>query len=108
MTDREKVIGHLNDCMEASRQDNQWVFVRKNIVNDALTLLKEQGDEITALSIALAMYEKQDIVRCRDCKYIEHLWWLDDANGFECYVCRKHSFTGRRTPDWFCADGERQ
>ena len=42
--DREKVIGHLNDCMEASRRDNTWVFVRKDIVEDALALLKEQEE----------------------------------------------------------------
>jgi hypothetical protein len=42
MPDREKVIGHLNDCMEASRRDNTWVFVRKDIVEDAITLLKRE------------------------------------------------------------------
>lgn len=42
MPDREKVIGHLNDCMEASRRDNTWVFVRKDIVEDAIVLLKEK------------------------------------------------------------------
>ena len=42
MPDREKVIGHLNDCMEASRRDNTWVFVRKDIVADAIDLLKKQ------------------------------------------------------------------
>ena len=45
MADREKVIGHLNDCIEASRRDNTWVFVRKDIVEDAIALLKEQEAE---------------------------------------------------------------
>lgn len=49
-----------------------------------------------------------EIVRCNDCKHLEHLAWLDEKNGEECYVCRKHSFTGMRSPDWFCADGERR
>ena len=51
MVDREKVIGHLNDCMEASRRDNTWVFVRKDIVEDALDLLKEQehGETFTVI-----------------------------------------------------------
>lgn len=44
MTDREKVIGHLNDCVEASRRENTWVFVRKDIVEDALSMLKEQSE----------------------------------------------------------------
>ena len=38
----EKVVGHLNDCIEASRRDNAWVFVRKDIVEDAIALLKEK------------------------------------------------------------------
>ena len=28
MPDRERVIGHMNDCLEAPRADNGWVFVR--------------------------------------------------------------------------------
>jgi hypothetical protein len=50
MPDRKLVICHLNDCMEESRRDNTWVFVRKDIVEDALSMLKEQQkliDEIT-------------------------------------------------------------
>lgn len=50
MLDREKVIYHLNDCMEASRRDNTWVFVRKDIVEDAIALLKEQETTSTAES----------------------------------------------------------
>ena len=51
MPDREKVICHLNDCMEESRPDNAWVFVRKDIVEDTIALLKEQ----------------EEVVRCKDC-----------------------------------------
>jgi len=50
MVDREKVIGHLYDCLAASRPENMWVFVRKDIIGDALAILKEQQkliDEIT-------------------------------------------------------------
>ena len=42
MPDREKVICHLYDCLVASRLENMWVFVRKDIVGDALAMLKEQ------------------------------------------------------------------
>ena len=41
MADRKKVICHLYDCLVASRPENMWVFVRKDIVGDALALLKE-------------------------------------------------------------------
>ena len=49
--DREKVICHLNDCIDASRRDNTWVFVRKDIVEDAIAMLKEQDAE-TVIKIA--------------------------------------------------------
>jgi len=55
MPDREKCVGHLNDCMEASRRDNTWVFVRKDIVDDAIALLKEQ-EEKTVESIRTVAY----------------------------------------------------
>lgn len=58
-------------------------------------------------SIAV-LKEQPEIVRCKDCKHLEHLKHLDEINGRECYVCRKHTFTGMRSPDWFCADGERK
>lgn len=60
---------------------------------------KEMAEEL--------LKEQPEIVRCKDCKYLEHLAWLDEKNGKECYVCRKHTFTGMRSPDWFCADAER-
>jgi len=42
MADRKKVVEHLYDCLAASKLDNMWVFVRKDIVGDAISLLKEQ------------------------------------------------------------------
>ena len=110
--DREKVIGHLNDCMEASRRDNTWVFVRKDIVEDALALLKEQQEQIDHLleesasnaEMAEGLKEllKEDIsktetttiVRCRECKHYH--------KGFNCDLLQKPIMKG---DDWFCADG---
>jgi len=46
---REKVVGHLYDCLAASRLENTWVFVRKDIVGDALALLKEQEARVMTL-----------------------------------------------------------
>ena len=60
MPDREKVIGHLNDCIEASRRDNTWVFVRKDIVEDALALLEEQEDLGTELTNAIELIHKKN------------------------------------------------
>lgn len=50
MIDRKNVIEHLYDCLAASDPENMWVFIRKDIVGDAIALIKEQQrliDEIT-------------------------------------------------------------
>lgn len=41
MADREKVIAHFKDAIEASGDNNKWRFVRVDVINDALELLKE-------------------------------------------------------------------
>lgn len=117
MRNREEVIKGLEVCV--SREPGGNYICDKcpyevdgndceiNSIKDAIAMLKEQGDEITALSIALAMYENQDIVRCKDCKYMERLPWLDDEDS-KAMVCRKHNYTGMRKEDFFCADGERK
>ena len=86
---------------------------------DALALLKEHEAKTKhcndiALEYAKEVFrlqtllkEQPEIVRCKDCKHLEHIYTLDELNGKKCYVCRKHSFTGLREEDWFCADGER-
>ena len=42
MTDCEKVIRHFQDALEASGNGNHWRFVRADILEDAIVLLKEQ------------------------------------------------------------------
>ena len=44
MPDINKVINHLKGCHDASRPENMWCFVRKDIVIDILELLKAQAD----------------------------------------------------------------
>lgn len=64
MPDREKIIGHLNDCMEASRRDNTWVFVRKDIVEDAIALLKEQ-EAVEPIPPT----DESDLWKCGNCNH---------------------------------------
>lgn len=66
----EKVIGHLNDCMEASRRDNTWVFVRKDIVADAIALLKEQ-EKATVISIHRNGFGSR-VGACPNCQSVLH------------------------------------
>ncbi len=46
-----------------------------------------------------------DIVRCKDCKYVENYTDIYDDRG---YKCLKHNFHQEyHNADWYCADGER-
>ena len=42
MPDRENVIGHFQDAITASGAGNRWRFVRVDMIEDAITLLREQ------------------------------------------------------------------
>lgn len=42
MPDRDKVISHFLDAIEAGSKGNRWRFVRVDIIEDAIELLKEQ------------------------------------------------------------------
>lgn len=81
MPDREKIINHFTDAIEASGDGNKWRFVREDILEDAINLLKEIPT----------------IVKCKDCKY-----WHDPLR------CQLDSEGLETTEDWFCADGERR
>lgn len=51
MPDREKVITHFKDAIEASgNNNNKWRFVRVDVINDALELLKGQEPRVLTLS----------------------------------------------------------
>ena len=91
MTDREKVIGLLQEMAEyfrecrnnasfASKAENHF-WELQNAATEAVDLLKELPE----------------IVRCKDCKHY-------DSNTQSCNNGLDDIFL----PDWFCADGERR
>ena len=80
MADRENVIGHLHDCIAASRPENMWVFARKVIIGDAIALLRDQPE----------------VVRCKDCTY------RGEIN------CPQYYRRTELSDDYYCADGERR
>lgn len=62
MADLENVVRHLYDCLAASKPENMCVFVRKDIVGEALNLLKERepipcGAKIQTGDVVLDFYE---------------------------------------------------
>lgn len=42
MTDRENIIRHFQDAISASGDGNRWRFVRADIIEDAIAILREQ------------------------------------------------------------------
>lgn len=86
MTDREKVIQRLEECLSASCRgfrtcpysDDDW-----DVVREAVTLLKEP-----------------EIVRCKDCIYYNS---KPDSHGDYC-----DKIHWSRGLNWFCADGEKK
>ena len=74
----------------------------------AIALLKEQQETIssfqgTICKLNAALEEQAEIVRCKDCKNAEILPWLDNA-----IICKKHTYTGVRPDEFYCADGKRR
>jgi len=65
MADREKVVEHLYDCLAASRLENMWVFVRTDIVGDAISMLKDQEPKPVA-DIADSV-DGIEVGRCPSC-----------------------------------------
>lgn len=81
MNDRENVVEHLYDCLAASRRDNMWIFVRRDIVVDAaLLLLKEKQEPEKVLQdrqceIAPGVYIRKGF--CPGCNQ-EIIWYTNE------------------------------
>lgn len=100
MPDRERVIKgmihHKDGCIINGDLCPYWTYEQCNrlLFNDALTLLKEQDN---CENCAIAIEDRQLVVRCKDCKY-----WHDPIN------CQMDSEGMKTSGDWFCADAKRR
>lgn len=74
MLDREKIVGHFYNCLLLSKPENMCVFVRKDVVGDTIALLKERDN---CENCAIAIEDRQPVVRCKDCKYWHPLFKPD-------------------------------
>ena len=113
--DREKVIkaleycelGSSDPCYEKECPYYQIHNCTDELKYDILALLKEQND---CENCAIAIEDRQPVVRCKDCKH-GSLYCTEDVCGETLIECNR--------PDlgdvieihgwkWFCADGERR
>ena len=108
MVNKEKVIKGLEICYcpPSKCEDCPYDGVENcndTLCLDALSILKEQDN---CENCAIAIEDRQLVVRCKDCKH-----WLPTDRFDHDY----HSGRGQcewncwvRDFDWFCADGERR
>lgn len=120
MANREKVIKEFEEICGYTLRSHEF-----RVLNDVLALLKEQEEQIenlrqTAQSMmegvcllkersncencAIAIEDRQPIVRCKDCKHYRINTVYPGTNMIITY-CAKTGIT-ESNPDWFCADGE--
>lgn len=71
MTDVDKVIQHFQDAIEASGNNNKWRFVRLDIIEDTISLLKEQ--------------DAKHVIQDRQCEVEPNVW---ERKGF-CPKCHQ-------------------
>ena len=107
MPDREKVkydiercICHVPDaCRDCSHyKHGEYLDCMEELLKDALALLNEQDN---CENCAIAIEDRQPIVRCKDCKAWKQ---YDDMNLGECELYPEYNKMG----DWFCNFGERK
>ena len=68
---------------------------------NALKMLKEQ---YSCENCAIAIEDRQLVVRCKDCKYG---YMLPNSSDYV-YCTKPYSGMISHKPDWFCADGDRR
>ena len=119
MNSSEKVIQGLEICSKVGwcEGDNGCPYWRedlygpdqfdlcKEMLSDALDLLKEQEKEISDISnkyldLAAVASKQPEIVRCKDCKYL-------DPEDKKCDCGHDIRWQLPRSENWYCADGER-
>lgn len=66
MNDVDKVIQHFQDAIEASGNNNKWRFVRVDIIEDAIAMLKEQEAVSVAGPNSYEEYWDREAI-CPDC-----------------------------------------
>ncbi len=100
MPNKEKVIKGLECCAAMSGdecrvcpyehecRDTDLPYGMSHLAGDAFILLQVQPD----------------IIRCKDCKYVEDYTDIyDDDRGYKCLKHQEY-----HSADWFCADAERR
>lgn len=74
----------------------------------ALMAWNHDGEENKTLMDAISIISnQQEIVRCKDCKYlIDHYGFMDD--GYCENMRETYGLKFKPEDDWFCADGRRK
>ena len=97
--DKETIIKGCENWVNNHKGED--LLLAYSSIVELLALLKEQDN---CENCAIATEDRQPVVRCKDCKH----WYFADNR----IPSERENVCGRNgtvvTPDWFCADGERQ
>ena len=94
-------IDELIERLEKMAFDFKW----ENGIGDKYVDLANKAAETIRVLNAVPAADVVEIVRCGECEYWDTTWNPKAAKNGEHYCPATDLFT---TPDWFCADGERQ
>lgn len=105
MPDRENIIRRL----ERMKEDAYVSAVFRDVIDDALAMLKEQEEKLAMMRMIYGTDAKVvgEVVRCKDCKH-SHCTY-DGMTKF-CDLIKDENdmmIELYRPGDWYCADGER-
>ena len=101
MPDREKVIKKFADYVYYFKAYCTSDAYDHEMLKAVLDLLKEQEN---CENCAIAIEDRQPIVRCKDCKHGRR---MKTENGIEVYCENNRIERIFCEQDWFCADGRK-
>ena len=105
MNDIGKAINELQFQLNSKEVKEQHYPVQLSAsdVEKILSLLKEQNG---CENCAIAIEDRQPVVRCKDCKHKGQT--IHQKDGTNIIVCWNQGYGIHHPIDWFCADGERK
>ena len=113
MPDRKAVISHLqiiHTWASFARERDLQFFTEKHLekieqwTDDTLKLLKEQDN---CENCAIAIEDRQPVIRCKDCKHrSDKMYDYYGNTNNKVYVCQINDLA--KKSNWFCADGKRR
>ena len=96
MTEQEKVVAHISDCVKIAdcQTNHNWVFVRTEILRDAIAMLKKQEPMMVKIEVKRVLVDDS----CDVCTYADEMF-------YDCPSCGKRLARNRPAKSIkYCSD----